>query len=475
MDKNEQEVLKEETSNRKEIHKDNKREEEVEDREEQRSCIVLVGKHGLRETGNAATLYRLRDHVISGSYTCVLIDPGDVNKNDPASEVISIREQYKISAIVGIHLYRSSSVLLKCKELDIPVICYFGGTDVNENIRDPQKLNTMTKVAAAATYLIAFNGDMKRRALSLWPFLKDDTIKILPQAVTVEPDQGFECYSWIRESEKSFYSTVATTSCVNNENEDDTPKGNKSHPFHAVADIEYQNLENQRKWLFDGRPKKNDLSFAEVEKCPSCSSIFNLNAKNRRLPLPEEYNPLVVLVAGLRPVKDVMYVADAWSEWQGRQGKGKMIIIGPTLDDDYTRNAMAHARRLNGIIITDKLSPTACQAVIFNATVVINTSLSEGMSAAILEAMALGKPVLARNIPGNAAIIKHGVNGLLFNTPEDFVKELEHLQQNPELVETMTTNLLNYLHSNHCPEMEKKSLLQILRDTETIATNRKAM
>ena len=32
--------------------------------------------------------------------------------------------------------------------------------------------------------------------------------------------------------------------------------------------------------------------------------------------------------------------------------------------------------------------------------------------------MALGVPVLARNIPGNSALIKHRETGLLFNTPE---------------------------------------------------------
>ena len=32
--------------------------------------------------------------------------------------------------------------------------------------------------------------------------------------------------------------------------------------------------------------------------------------------------------------------------------------------------------------------------------------------------MALGVPVLARNIPGNSALIKHRETGLLFNAPE---------------------------------------------------------
>lgn len=34
------------------------------------------------------------------------------------------------------------------------------------------------------------------------------------------------------------------------------------------------------------------------------------------------------------------------------------------------------------------------------------------------QSMILGVPVLARNIPGNSAVIKHRESGLLFDTPQ---------------------------------------------------------
>ena len=46
---------------------------------------------------------------------------------------------------------------------------------------------------------------------------------------------------------------------------------------------------------------------------------------------------------------------------------------------------------------------------------------SEGMCAALLEAMGLGTPVLARAVPGNRAIVQHGRTGLLFATPGEAV------------------------------------------------------
>jgi len=56
------------------------------------------------------------------------------------------------------------------------------------------------------------------------------------------------------------------------------------------------------------------------------------------------------------------------------------------------------------------------------ADVVVNTSEAEGQSNAILEAMAVGTPVVARGCAGNACLVRDGETGLLVNDAEGMVR-----------------------------------------------------
>ena len=54
--------------------------------------------------------------------------------------------------------------------------------------------------------------------------------------------------------------------------------------------------------------------------------------------------------------------------------------------------------------------------------------------------MHLGVPVLARNIPGNSAVIQHKETGLLFDTPEVW-KMVYYNKQNESLKKKLSRNL----------------------------------
>ncbi|XP_014388847.1 PREDICTED: glycosyltransferase 1 domain-containing protein 1 [Myotis brandtii] len=136
--------------------------------------------------------------------------------------------------------------------------------------------------------------------------------------------------------------------------------------------------------------------------------------------LPQSADNLHVflLICGLRPVKDPLYLVDAFSEWHREEPSAYLVIVGPEVDPVFTREVKAKVERSAGVRLLPEMPQGDLHAAEKNCLALVNSSLSEGMSAAILEAMDLEVPVLARNIPGNAAVVQHGVTGLLFSDPQ---------------------------------------------------------
>jgi glycosyltransferase involved in cell wall biosynthesis len=94
------------------------------------------------------------------------------------------------------------------------------------------------------------------------------------------------------------------------------------------------------------------------------------------------------------------------------------------------------------------------------ADVILNNSQTEGLANALLEATSLAVPILARNIPGNAAIVEHGSNGLLYSTREEFC------QQALRLLDRQNRKRLSCsLKNRYDPGNETKELIAMLQKT----------
>lgn len=164
-----------------------------------------------------------------------------------------------------------------------------------------------------------------------------------------------------------------------------------------------------------------------------------------------------LLVAGLRPVKDPLYLAASIAEWHKEDHLVHLVVVGPELDTEFAREVKYKAQRFPGVIVLPSLQACDLHAAIQTCFAVVNSSTSEGMASAVLESMALGVPVLARNIPGNSALIKHRETGLLFNTPEEFVTLAKELKECRSLCHYITTNAKKCVGEHHSIEGEKKT------------------
>jgi glycosyltransferase involved in cell wall biosynthesis len=71
------------------------------------------------------------------------------------------------------------------------------------------------------------------------------------------------------------------------------------------------------------------------------------------------------------------------------------------------------------------------------ADLYLSTSLYEGLSFAVLEALNLKKPVLLSNCTGNTDIVKNGINGSLFNTAMEANVKILQYYNNPDMLDVM--------------------------------------
>jgi glycosyltransferase involved in cell wall biosynthesis len=104
-------------------------------------------------------------------------------------------------------------------------------------------------------------------------------------------------------------------------------------------------------------------------------------------------------------------------------------------------------------------------SLISHADVVLNCSVSEGGTAnSVLEALALGRAVLASDIEGNRSIIAHGVTGLLFRDEVDFESQAARLARDPALRERLGRAGAALVNEHFTPALEIAGYEAIYRE-----------
>ncbi len=109
--------------------------------------------------------------------------------------------------------------------------------------------------------------------------------------------------------------------------------------------------------------------------------------------------------AGIRPVKANLELLLLCDEIAQQNPDFRLAFCGPKLDIDYFKKFRAALDQRPWAHYLGSIPPDAMPSALAEADLILNHSRSEGVSNALLEALAVGRPVLARNIPGNAAIL----------------------------------------------------------------------
>ena len=157
---------------------------------------------------------------------------------------------------------------------------------------------------------------------------------------------------------------------------------------------------------------------------------FDLTA---RWVLPSE-RVLFVFPAGIRMVKRPRLPLAPLARLVEGRPEVRLLYAGPVLDSE---EGDALLRALNGLgwaRHVGALPHAQMASLLEQADVVLNCSLSEGgMANSVLEALAVGRAVLAADIEGNRSLIEDGVTGFLFRDERELEARAGELTANPAL------------------------------------------
>lgn len=149
------------------------------------------------------------------------------------------------------------------------------------------------------------------------------------------------------------------------------------------------------------------------------------------------------IIARLAPVKDIATLVQAMAIVYKRNPRLVLSVVG----DGPERNSLESLVKELGLtsVITFTGFRRDIPEVLKEIDIFVLSSLSEGTSITLLEAMASGKPVVVTNVGGNPAIVEQGVNGFLVSAGEadSLAQALLKLADDSELHQPMATANIN--------------------------------
>ncbi|GAX91308.1 glycosyltransferase [Effusibacillus lacus] len=142
---------------------------------------------------------------------------------------------------------------------------------------------------------------------------------------------------------------------------------------------------------------------------------------------------IFLLPAGIRPVKNPLAAYEPLRRVHAVHSGARFVVAGPNMDNTLFSDFEKKMKAAEWATYLGEVEHSDMPDLLLCSDVVLNTSKSEGLSHALLEAMSLGKPVLASKVPGNVDLIRDGENGFLYENEDEFVSKALAYMEDPVL------------------------------------------
>ncbi len=143
-------------------------------------------------------------------------------------------------------------------------------------------------------------------------------------------------------------------------------------------------------------------------------------------------HPLILVAGGIRPVKRSAWAIDLVEALREATGTDiRLAIAGPVRERGEGERVVEKAAARPWVRLLGEVPKHEMGQWYRAATLVLNCSEVEGVSNALMEAMACGALVAATDIPGNRSLIEHERTGVLFGSVEEFVGRVKGYVNTP--------------------------------------------
>jgi len=227
----------------------------------------------------------------------------------------------------------------------------------------------------------------------------------------------------------------------------DTPISVLDTLAHHLAD-HVVTISDGTKARFEG-PLTSDGKAETIYTGVDLDQFSAANADDAAFPFEERDGPVIAEVATIQPRKGQHHLVDAVGQVADSLGDFELVFAGEATDEAYKHGsdyAEALRERVADAGIEERTTFLGwCDdvpALLDEIDLFVLPSYNEGLPRSILEAFALGVPVVATPAGGTRELVTHGENGLVVpkGSSDDLADALERLGGDVRLREEMGRN-----------------------------------
>ena len=177
--------------------------------------------------------------------------------------------------------------------------------------------------------------------------------------------------------------------------------------------------------------------FKNLKLVPNTIEIENYPFLDREIKSPK-----ILWVRSFAALYNPKLAIDIFVEIQKKYSDAELCMVGPEKDGTLEQT-IAYAKQKNvTVLFTGKMEKADWITISKNYNIFLNTTNFDNTPVSVMEAMALGLPIISTNVGGLPYLIEDKKNGFLTNPddPSEMIEIIEMLIQNPNICHQVIKN-----------------------------------